>query len=164
MRRLGEQREPRKAGAGKWQRVWETLGQWPELPSHTMGISARPAGPGRERRGLCSSGARAGQSRPEQARGKPEPWVCPLFRPTMGAPGSDMPQEPEDLCSIRRPPLTIGQRALSPKSSHFSSSKRDVTAFLRFSKACYTKAALTIGLCTCCSLCLICSSPRFLHG
>lgn len=105
-----------------------------------------------------------GQSRPEQARGKPEPWVCPLFRPTMGAPGSDMPQEPEDLCSIRRPPLTIGQRALSPKSSHFSSSKRDVTAFLRFSKAVYTKAALTIGLCTCCSLCLICSSPRFLHG
>lgn len=54
-------REPRKAGAGKWQRVWEILGQWPELPSHTMGISARLAGPGRERRGLCSSGARAGQ-------------------------------------------------------------------------------------------------------
>lgn len=35
--------------------------QRPELPSYTMGISARPAGPGREKRGLCSSGARAGQ-------------------------------------------------------------------------------------------------------
>ena len=82
-------REPRKPEVGKWQRVWETLRQWPELPSHTMGISARPAGPGRERRGLCSSG-------PEQAKGKPELWVCPLLRPTMGAPGSDLPQEPED--------------------------------------------------------------------
>lgn len=102
-----------------------------------------------------------GQSRPEQARGKSEPWVCPFFRSTMGAPGSDVPQDPEDSCSTPRPPLTIGQRALSPQSPHFSSSKRDITALLLLSKACHTKPAPTIGLCACCSLCLICSSPDF---
>lgn len=120
-----------------------------------MGISVRPAEPGRERRGLCSSGAK-------QARGKLEPWVCPLFRPTMGALGSDLPQEPEDSSSIPSPPLTTGQRALFPKTP--TSSKRGLTALLLLSKTCYTKPAPTLGLCTCHSLCLECSFPRFLHG
>ena len=53
---------------------------------------------------------------PEQAKGKPEPRVCPLFRPTMGAPGSDLPQEPEGSSSIPKPPLTGGQGTSCPRA------------------------------------------------
>lgn len=133
--RLGEQREPRKAGTGKWQRVWETLGQWPELPSHTMGISARPAGPGRKRRGLCSSGARAGQSRPEGNL-------------SLGCvPSSGQPSGPQEVTCTRSqktqalfPPTTYywAKSSISPHF-HFSSTERDITAPL-LSKACYTTA------------------------
>ena len=68
---------------------------------------------------ILSQGGREGafvQLGLEQARGKPEPWVCPPFRPTMGAPGSDLTQELEDSSSIPSPPLTRGQRALSPRA------------------------------------------------
>ena len=123
--------------------------QWLELPGYTMGISARPAGPGRERRRLCSSGARAGQ-RETQTVG-----VSPLQ-----APGSDLPQEPEDSNTISSPPK---QRALCSKSP-ISFSKSGITARLFLSKPCYTEPAPTLCLCTCCSLYLECSSPRFLHG
>lgn len=59
--RLDKQRRTRKAGVGKWQRAWEASGLWPELSCHTMSASTGAAGPEREKRGLCSSGAGAGQ-------------------------------------------------------------------------------------------------------
>lgn len=95
---------------------------------------------------------------PEQARGKSELWVCPLPRPTMGAPGSDLPQEPEDSSSIPSLPLTTGQRAVAPKAptSSKGTSQPRLAAPSLLPLRTFTLAV--------CSLCPERSSPRFLHG
>ena len=98
--------------------MWETLGNGQSCPATQWAFQLGQQGQGGREEAFVHLG-------PEQARGKSEPWMCSLFRPTMGAPGSDMTQEPEDSSSIPSPPLTTGQRALSPKAH--TSNKRGLT-------------------------------------
>lgn len=54
---------------------------------------------------------------PEQARGKSELWVCPLLRPTMGAPGSDPGARRLQLYS--QPTTYHRAKGFISQSSHF---------------------------------------------